>query len=188
MRTPLYTISAGDLGTNPQDIESKLSDVLEMATKWNAILLLDEADAFLAQRSSHDVRCNEGTAIFLRVLEYYEGILFLTTNRPGDIDAVFKSRIHVTLRYEELGQDARKGIWKAFLTAMTATPKHHVAPFGFRDCDLEELAETRLNGREIKNMLKTGQLLAKHKGEALAMGHLQSVLNIEQRNVAQPKR
>ncbi|MDI1489185.1 MAG: hypothetical protein OHK93_008463 [Ramalina farinacea] len=38
---------------------------------------------------------------------------------------------------------------------MTATPKHHVAPFGFRDCDLEELAETRLNGREIKNMLNT---------------------------------
>ena len=188
MRTPLYTISAGDLGTNPQDIESKLSDVLEMATKWNAILLLDEADAFLSQRSSHDVRCNEVATIASRVLTCYEGILFLTTNRAGDIDAVFQSRIHVTLRYEELGREARKGIWKAFLTAITATPKHHVAPFGFRDCDLEELAETRLNGREIRNILKTGQLLAKHKGEALAIGHLQSVLNIEQRNAGQPKK
>ena len=56
---------------------------------------------------------------------------------------------------ETTNQDARKSIWKDFLTAMTATPKHHVAPFGFRDCDLEELAETRLNGWEIKNMLKT---------------------------------
>ena len=56
---------------------------------------------------------------------------------------------------ETTTQDARKSIWKAFLTAVTCTPKHQVAPFGFRDCDLEELAETRLNGREIKNMLKT---------------------------------
>lgn len=159
-----------------------------MATKWNAILLLDEADVFLAQRSSHDVQGNKVASIFLRLLEHYEGILFLTTSRPGDIDDVFQSRIHVTLRYEELGQDARKGIWRSFLTAMTSTPKHHVAPFGFRDCDLEELAETRMNGREIRNTLKTGQLLAKHKGEALAMGHLKSVLNVEQRNAGQPKK
>ncbi|MDI1491579.1 MAG: hypothetical protein OHK93_002788, partial [Ramalina farinacea] len=188
LRTPLYTISAGDLGTDSKDIESKLSDVLEMATKWNAILLLDEADAFLAQRSSRDVQHNGVASIVLRVLECYEGILFLTTNRVGDIDGVFRSRVHVTLRYEELAQDARKGIWKAFLKAMTATPLHHVAPFGFRDCDLDELAETQMNGREIRNTLKTGQLLAKHKGEALAMGHLKSVLNIEQRNIAQPKK
>ena len=65
-------------------------------------------------------------------------------------------------------------IWKNFLTAITSTPKHHVAPIGFRDCDLAELAELaeqRMNGREIKNMLKIAQLLAKHKGEAIAMTH-----------------
>ena len=176
-------ISAGDLGTDPEDIESKLSDVLEMATKWNAILLLDEADVFLEQRSSHDLERNKLVSIFLRVLEYYEGILFLTTNRVGDIDAAFQSRIHVSMRYDELGQDARKSIWKNFLKAMTSTPKHHVAPIGFRDGDLDELAEHRMNGREIKNMLKTAQLLAKHKGEALVMKHVESVLSIEQRKV-----
>ena len=92
----------------------------------------------IAQRSSHDVQRNEVASIVSRVLTCYEGILFLTTNGAGDIDAVFQSRIHVTLRYEELGREARKGIWKAFLTAITATPKHHVAPFGFRDCIVEE--------------------------------------------------
>lgn len=49
------------------------------------------------------------------MLEYYEGILFLTTNRLGYIDAAFQSRIHVSMRYDEPGQDARKSIAKNFL-------------------------------------------------------------------------
>lgn len=154
-----------------------------MATKWNAILLLDEADVFLQQRSSHDLGRNKLVSIFLRVLEYYEGILFLTTNRVGDIDAAFQSRIHVSMFYDELGEVARKSIWKNFLTTITSTPKHHVAPIGFRDCDLDELAEQPMNGREIKNILKIAQLLARHRGEAIAMRHVESVLSIEQRRV-----
>lgn len=40
--------------------------------------------------------------MFLRVLEYYSGILFLTTNRVGTMDEAFKSRIHVSLYYAPL--------------------------------------------------------------------------------------
>lgn len=59
MRAPLYMMSAGDLGLDSSSVESSLSNVLEMGTKWNAVLLLDEADVFLEQRSAHDLERNK---------------------------------------------------------------------------------------------------------------------------------
>lgn len=74
MRVPLYMMSAGDLGLDPGSVEEKLSDILEMCTKWNAILLLDEADVFLEERSLHELERNKLVSIFLRVLEYYVSV------------------------------------------------------------------------------------------------------------------
>lgn len=59
MNAPLYTMSAGELGTQPDRVEKRLSDILEMATMWKAILLIDEADIFMEQRSPHDLQRNE---------------------------------------------------------------------------------------------------------------------------------
>lgn len=59
MRIPLYSMSAGDLGLDPDGLEIDLSKILDMVTKWNAILLLDEADVFLEQRSPNDLERNK---------------------------------------------------------------------------------------------------------------------------------
>ncbi len=59
MRVPLYMMSAGDLGIEPAGVESALSNIMEMSAKWNAVLLLDEADVFLEQRSAHDLERNK---------------------------------------------------------------------------------------------------------------------------------
>ena len=59
MEAPLYVMSVGDLGLDSSEVDSSLSNVLEMATKWIAILLLHEADDSLEQRSSHDRECNK---------------------------------------------------------------------------------------------------------------------------------
>ncbi|KAL8657545.1 MAG: hypothetical protein Q9226_001805 [Calogaya cf. arnoldii] len=176
MRAPLYMMSAGDLGLDSSNVESSLSNVLEMSTKWNAILLLDEADVFLEQRSAHDLERNKLVSIFLRMLEYYEGILFLTTNRVDNIDAAFQSRIHVSMQYNDLSTSSRRHVWTNFLSA--GGSKVH----GFSDKDLDRLAEYDMNGREIKNVLKTAQLLAGKKKEKLAVGHVESVLAIEKRH------
>lgn len=74
MKVPLYLMSAGDLGFDPRHVETKLQDILEMCSRWNAVLLLDEADVFLEQRSLHELERNKLVSIFLRVLEYYEGV------------------------------------------------------------------------------------------------------------------
>lgn len=77
-RRPLYAISCGDLGTDPERLEVKLKEVFNYAVAWKAILLLDEADIFLQERSIDDVNRNALVSIFLRELEYYDGILFVS--------------------------------------------------------------------------------------------------------------
>ncbi|KAL1630041.1 hypothetical protein SLS54_000901 [Diplodia seriata] len=173
MRVPLYMMSAGDLGLDPGSVEEKLSDILEMCTKWNAILLLDEADVFLEERSLHELERNKLVTIFLRILEYYEGIMFLTTNRVQTFDAAFQSRIHISLEYPELSVSSRLTVWKNFLAA---SPEKHA----ITDRQLDSLSLMNMNGRQIKNVLKTAQLLASRKETALTYEHVVTVLDVTQ--------
>lgn len=88
---PLYVVSAGELGTTPEHVEARLLRALQLAQTWDAVLLLDEADVFLQQRSTLDITRNSLVAIFLRQLEYYKGIMILTTNMAQNCDGAFES-------------------------------------------------------------------------------------------------
>ena len=173
MKVPLFAMSAGDLGLDPRNVESKLQNILEMCTKWNAILLLDEADVFLEQRSLHELERNKLVSIFLRILEYYEGIMFLTTNRVNTFDQAFQSRIHISLDYPELSMESRRTVWKNFLS--NAPQENSIS-----DKELDRLSEMSMNGRQIKNVLKTAQLLARRKEAALGYSHVMTVLDVTQ--------
>ncbi len=59
MRVPLYTISAGDLGLKPENVQLGLSNALQLARNWSAVLLLDEADVFMEKRATHDLARNQ---------------------------------------------------------------------------------------------------------------------------------
>ena len=127
MKVPLVILSAGDLGLEPRHVELKLQNTLDICTRWNAILLLDEADVFLEERSLHELERNKLVSIFLRVLEYYEGIMFLTTNRVQTFDPAFQSRIHISLQYPELSAKSQKAVWNNFLE------QHNIAQAAARD-------------------------------------------------------
>jgi hypothetical protein len=90
-KRPLYCISAGELGSNPDGVDNALTQILELAQRWKAVVLLDEADVFLSQRREINVERNALVSIFLRQLEYYQGIMFLTTNLVSQCDAAFES-------------------------------------------------------------------------------------------------
>lgn len=168
-------MSAGDLGVKSSEVEQSLTTILEMVAKWNAVLLLDECDVFLEARSTHDLERNKIVSIFLRTLEYYEGILFLTTNRVKNMDPAFQSRIHVSLEYPSLDKGARKRVWENFLERVEGNVVSAE--------EVGVLSEVVINGRQIKNVLKTGQLLACHKGVGLGYEHLKTVLDVEMRPV-----
>ena len=97
MGKPLYPITCGDLGSTAQEVELNLRKHFTLASKWDCVMLLDEADVFLAQRKNENLERNSIVSVFLRMLEYYKGLLFLTTNRVGAFDEAFKSRVHISL-------------------------------------------------------------------------------------------
>ncbi|KAI2481712.1 SpoVK ATPase AAA+ class [Pyrenophora tritici-repentis] len=84
LKCPLYAVSAGELGTNSRSLETDLNRIMDITHSWGAILLLDEADVFLEARQPHDIHRNSLVSVFLRLTEYYQGILFLTTNRKEE--------------------------------------------------------------------------------------------------------
>lgn len=170
-KRPLYVVSSGDLGTDSLTLDERLTQILDMASTWRAVLLIDEADVFLERRSLHDMERNALVSIFLRVLEYYQGILFLTSNRVDTFDDAFKSRIHVPLKYTGLDTSSRKQIWKNFLDR---------AEEGAVDEEgLEKLAQHDLNGRQIKGIVRTATSLARYDGKNLDLETLEQVVEIQ---------
>ena len=97
VRKPLYSITCGDLGSTAKEIEENLKEHFTLASRWDCVMLLDEADVFLAKRKTEDLHRNSIVSVFLRIMEYYKGLLFLTTNRVGTFDEAFKSRVHISL-------------------------------------------------------------------------------------------
>ncbi|KAI0147924.1 P-loop containing nucleoside triphosphate hydrolase protein [Hypoxylon sp. NC0597] len=151
-KVALYAMSAGDLGTQPSEVEENLGRALELCSMWDAILLLDEADVFLAARTNNSPKRNEFVSIFLRMLEYYTGTLFLTTNRVESIDHAFQSRIDLFLPYNDLTKQARRHVWEGLLDRV----EHSL---DVTDEELDNLSEFHLNGREIKNVVKSAHIL-----------------------------
>ncbi|KAI6709035.1 AAA family ATPase [Diplocarpon mali] len=166
---PLYAVSAGELGRTAEELESRLPLIFERASKWNALLLLDEADFFLEQRSIGDINRNALVCVFLRTLEYYQGIMFFTTNRVKQIDDAIASRIHFKVKYDILGPDQRRGVWEYFLKKAT-TPQ---GPLVYSKSGLESLVQKPLNGRQIKNLTSTAHALALQEGTQVTLSHLE---------------
>lgn len=174
--TDFNLVSAGELGTDSSKLEFELQKILDIAHSWGAVLLLDEADVFLEKREVHDIHRNALVSIFLRLLEYFQGILFLTTNRVETFDDAFQSRIHIALRYNELNQKARKAVWTMFLDKVKNM--EGLDAVAFTDYDLDILSRNQLNGRQIKNLVRTAQALALNEKEKLTMEHIKRVIEV----------
>lgn len=112
---------------------------------------------------------------FLRLLEYYEGIMILTTNRISSIDPAFESRIDISLAYRNLDQAARAQVWRGFIQSIADDSVQ------LEERDVEILAEAELNGRQIKSAIKTACILAQTEGSKLGLGHLQTVLKVREK-------
>jgi hypothetical protein len=106
---------------------------------------LDEADAFMASRTElHDTH-NRLVTVFLRKLEYYRGLLFLTSNRGIHFDEAILSRIHLTIEYEGLTREFRTGLWTTFLSKARTIQ----GPAVVEEDDIQRLGSLALNGREV---------------------------------------
>jgi hypothetical protein len=108
---PLYRVHSGQLGLNVADMEKNLKEVLIRAQRWGAVMLIDEADVYIKRRDDN-LTMNAVVGVFLRVLEYFNGLLFMTTNRIDDIDEAIISRCIAMVRYQHPAEDERVRIWQ----------------------------------------------------------------------------
>lgn len=167
LHKPLYSIGCGELGSSVEILEKKLTEILEIAHAWNAIILLDEADIFMEKRSTNDIQRNAMVSIFLRLLERYQGIMFLTTNRPEHFDEAFFSRISISINYKNLDQEARFKVWTNLLNA---------SGIYINEENIKLLSQVEMNGRQIKNCIRMGQCLAKEVKQDLTREIIEKVI------------
>jgi AAA+ superfamily predicted ATPase len=115
--------------------------------------------------------------VFLRHLEYYSGILFLTTNRINSIDPAFQSRIQEAIEFGELIQPQRQRIWKSLLDSLlvnlTEDDRYRL------EQELPSLSKHELNGRQIRNVINVASLLAADDGignDKVELKHIKEAL------------
>ena len=174
LHKPLFSVSIGSLGTTPGELETKLGEILSLGSRWGALILLDEADIFLEKRSATgSLERNAMVSVMLRLVEYFRGVLFLTSNRVKQLDPAFKTRITLALRYDELDIAARVKVWTNLLRA-----SGHAAQLESGEIKTKALAEHALNGREIKNAIRLAMALAMDDGKALDQTSLDETLVI----------
>ncbi len=178
---PLYRVTCGDVGTKAEEVEKYLESVLHLGKIWGCVVLLDEADVFLEQRSLEDLERNALVSVFLRVLEYYEGILVLTSNRVGTFDEAFKSRIQLALHYPGLGPYQRLRIWENFINRLESFGDDAKVDIADLRDHLEDLKEEEMNGRQIRNAITTARQYAEWKGTTLTYAHLKDVIEVSGR-------
>lgn len=190
-KRPLVAITCGDLGTDAPAVERALNKWLQLGTLWNAVLLFDEADVYLESRERGDLYRNTLVSIFLRALEYYQGLLFLTSNRVGTFDEAIISRVHVILHYPDFSDAERERIWETSFRKLGEERSDiklgvGVVDYAYGHPDIKAVG---WNGREIRNAFNTmvalaewdakqGKRLTKDGKIELKRKHLQQVVKM----------
>ncbi|KAI0453699.1 hypothetical protein F5B21DRAFT_478216 [Xylaria acuta] len=186
---PLIAITSGDLGVDTYRVEESLRYFLDLGQRYGALLLLDEADVYLERRRSKDITRNGLVSTFLRALEYYRGVLFLTTNRVQAFDSAFLSRIHVALHYKNLRDEDRERIWantferldresNGTIRISTAARNLLLSSTDANNAG-SRIRSLKWNGREIRNAMQ--MMLAMAESEAREEGS--KVVTVSQKHV-----
>ena len=169
----LYSVQCSQLGLNVDTVEKNLQLCLRRATRWGAILLFDEADVYITQRGQ-DMHQNAIVGVFLRLLEYYRGVLFMTSNLGEIIDDAIMSRATAWIKYELPTVDNREKIWSVL-------SKQYQAEFS--DKDLKNLAEKyEISGRTIRNLLKLASILNNSNNEKITVKTIEFVSQYQMLN------
>lgn len=161
---PLYIVQCSQLGIDPDGLEKNLATVLERATRWRAILLIDEADVYIHERGS-DVGQNAIVGVFLRLLEYYNGILFMNTNREEVIDDAILSRATAHIRYANPTAAAAPRIWKILAERFGVRMDNTMLVYCMKEWP-------GVSGRAMRQILRLARMMAEREKTEVMIGHL----------------
>lgn len=143
----LYRVQSDQLGIQPNDIEKRLKDVFARAERWGAVLLVDEADIYIRSRG-FDIQHNAVVGTLLRTLEWFNGIIFMTSNMGTIIDDAIISRCSAVIRYDYPTVADATTIFNNFCELFQMSPAMSTAEL------TTFLEKHELSGRSIKNLLR----------------------------------
>ena len=163
---PLYRVHSGQLGVMSDAVEASLDKILKRAQRWGAVMLIDEADVYIRQRAN-DIDHNAVVASFLRTLEYFHGLLFLTTNRVDDVDDAIASRCIATIVFEPPKPEDARRIWEVLADQFE---------FSLSDGLIGDLVGNfdGISGRDIKELLKLTAKWCRQKNVEPSIGVFKS--------------
>ena len=152
-------MQAAQLGTSPDKIEENLRNVLRRGSRWNAVVLLDEADVYISERGSN-LSQNAIVAAFLRILENHTATIFLTTNHLDKVDDAVCSRCLARIDYRLPTVENQRRIWQVL---------NELNGVGLSEADIEVIVDAYhdLSGRDIKQILKLASLWAASQNVAV---------------------
>ncbi|KAI1462622.1 P-loop containing nucleoside triphosphate hydrolase protein [Annulohypoxylon moriforme] len=163
-KRPLFPVTCGDIGDDALKVETNLERNFQLAHKWGCVLLLDEADIFLASRTANtDITRN---AI----------VSALNITAVGTIDRAFKSRIHLSLLYPRLNKTSTLQIWRNNLRGLNKDCEGQANHLRFQEEEIMEYARKHYkdlkkndilpwNGRQIRNAFQTAIAIARYKAK-----------------------
>lgn len=161
MEKPLYSIHSGSLGITAESVRKSLEEIFTRAARWDAVLLLDEADVFVIERGS-DLTQNAIVAEFLRTMEYFDGLLFMTTNRASHIDEAIISRCAAIIDYRIPTRGDAIKIWHVLATNSGVDLDSDLVQ------DLWEGFQT-IAPRDVKMLLRLALRVAANRDEPLSV-------------------
>src|SRR5207237_7352969 len=151
------------------ETEKNLNQVFSRAEELDVILLIDEGDALLTQRTgvqtSNDRYANLETNYLLQRLEAFEGILIVTTNAGDRIDTAFQRRMDVVVSFRTPDAAERWLIWQLHL------PPAYATEHALLDAIASRCAR---NGAQIATALRAPPLVATKLAAATKCGRLDS--------------
>lgn len=120
--------------------------------------------------------------VLLRVLEYYDGILILTTNRIKTFDIAVQSRVNFAINYQKLNDTQKKNIYRNFVNQLKEDDVHNKQSL-LKWPDTEEWADETnfdmLNGRQIRNVLFSAASIAQwDTDKRLKLEHIKKILKV----------
>jgi hypothetical protein len=160
------------------ETEKNLARVFAFVEELDVILLLDEGDALLTQRTgvstANDRYANLETNYLLQRLESFEGILIVTTNAGDRIDSAFQRRMDTVVEFAAPEAVERRQIWRLHL------PENH----DISELLLEEIIQRcRLTGGQIRNIVLHAAALALGEKKRLGAFHIESAVRREYRKI-----
>ncbi|EER45255.1 conserved hypothetical protein [Histoplasma capsulatum var. duboisii H88] len=146
------SVAAGGL-IGDKCLKKHVSNVFKITSHFNAILLMDKANVFLHGRSIDGVH-DHSVTVFLHKLEYFEGVLFLTTNHVNEFDDAILSRIHYKLNF-------------------LSKSRTHKGSTQLSSDELHKLEGLDLSAQDIKNLATIAHALTTVHGEHVSYAHLE---------------